>query len=107
MRPGPDTQYRVQDEPPGATVRVPEPRPGEETLVPAWPASLIAPTGDELIRWFQLWSAPQAATWARAGQHDAVAALVRLEERCCQARPPTASYVAQLSRLRSELGLCP
>jgi hypothetical protein len=68
---------------------------------------LIAPTGDELVRWFQLWSAPQAATWARTGQHDAVAALVRLEERCCQARPPTASYVAQLGQLRNELGLCP
>jgi hypothetical protein len=107
VRPGPAPQQSFSIEHPAPSVRIPEPRAGDFEPIPAWPDALIAPTDDELARWFQLWTAPQASTWARAEQQHAVAALVRLEERCCQPRPPSANYVAELGRLRHELGLCP
>jgi hypothetical protein len=66
---------------------------------------LIEPIERELARWSQLWSRPQAAVWARKGQAHAVATLVRLELCCGQARRPPAYRVAELARLRRELGL--
>jgi hypothetical protein len=66
---------------------------------------LIEPLDRELGRWRQLWSRPQAAVWARKGQVHAVATLVRLELSCGQSRRPQAYRVAELARLRRELGL--
>lgn len=107
MRLEPAHLYSAHGEHLVPAARVPEPRAGDHDAIPAWPDTLIEPTNDELVRWFQLWTAPQASTWAHTEQQHAVAALVRLEERCCQARPPSANYVAELGHLRHELGLCP
>lgn len=106
VRSGPAHRYPSEGEHLVASVRIPDPRAGDHESIPAWPDTLIEPTNDELVRWFQLWTAPQASTWAQTEQQHAVAALVRLEERCCQPRPPSANYVAELDHLRHELGLC-
>jgi hypothetical protein len=66
---------------------------------------MIEPTDSELARWAQLWKLPQAKVWTRRGQQHAVATLVRLEQRCYQARRPSARCAAELGLLRRELGL--
>jgi hypothetical protein len=86
------------------TGRIPHPRAGYHGSIPGWPALLIGPNATELARWSQLWRCPQAGAWARAEQQLAVAALVRLERRCAQARS-SARALAELERLRLELGL--
>jgi hypothetical protein len=65
---------------------------------------LIEPTVNEQVRWAELWSSPQAAQWAEPGHRRLVATLVRLEVRCRQPLP-TEDYLAELDRLRCELGL--
>ena len=94
MRSGPVPQYAFQDEHPGLGL----------AEIPPWPATLIEPTKSELVRWFQLWSHPQATVWARTGREHAVATVVRLEVRCNQKRSSPLAY-AELVRLRTELGL--
>jgi hypothetical protein len=71
---------------------------------PAWPPAMIEPCESELARWSELWRYGQAAIWARTQQEQSVAALVRLEQRCARRRP-SAWAVAELQRLRTELGL--
>jgi hypothetical protein len=65
---------------------------------------LIEPTVNEQVRWFQLWTSPQAAHWAGPQHQQAVATLVRLEVRCGQPFP-TDDYLTELDRVRRELGL--
>lgn len=107
MIPGPAPQYSPGHEhleSTGATIRIREARAGSSTLVPAWPAGLIQPSSGELLRWFELWGHPLAASWADMGRERMVADLVRLEVRV---RHPLATddYVAELDHLRCELGL--
>jgi hypothetical protein len=71
---------------------------------PAWPTTMIEPCESELARWSELWRYGQAAIWARTQQEPSVAALVRLEQRCAHRRP-SAWALAELGRLRDELGL--
>ena len=104
MQPVPGPQ-QSSPEPTAPASHVPEPRSGYTGSVPPWPDSLIEPLERELARWRQLWSRPQAAVWARKGQVSAVATLVRLELSCGQSRRPQAYRVAELARLRRELGL--
>lgn len=84
--------------------RVPLTRALYYPTVPPWPATLIAPNRAELARWRQLWVGPQARDWTEPDQHRAVAALVRLEHRCRQARSSSAA-LEEWGRLRRELGL--
>lgn len=72
--------------------------------VPAWPVAMIEPSESELARWSELWGLPQAALWTRTQQEAVVAAVVRLEQRC-SSRRPSAWALADLERLRRQLGL--
>jgi hypothetical protein len=65
---------------------------------------MIAPSENELARWSQLWRNPQATLWAEAEQEQAVATLIRAEQRCGPRRP-SARARAEVDRLRNELGL--
>ena len=108
MRPGPASQghpTRKHPEPTGVTARIPEPRTGPPNSVPAWPAGLIEPSSEELVRWRDLWDSPQAAGWTAAESGRMVADVVRLEVRCRQRLPSADDYVAQLDQLRRVLGL--
>ena len=108
MRPGPGPRQPSpgnHPKPTASATHVPEPRSGNHGDIPVWPESLIEPVERELARWCQLWSRPQAAVWARKGQADTVATLVRLEMCCAQARRPPSYRIAELARLRRELGL--
>jgi hypothetical protein len=107
VRPTQATPSSSQNEHPVPAAWIPHPRSGDHEAIPAWPETLIPPTSNELGRWVQLWSAPQAVAWARTGQQHDVARLVRLEDRCSQTRTPPAEYVAALGFLRRELGLAP
>jgi hypothetical protein len=71
---------------------------------PAWPTAMIEPCDSELARWSELWLHGQAVVWARSQQEQSVAALVRLEQRCAHRRPSEWA-LAELERLRGELGL--
>ncbi|HTK66171.1 MAG TPA: hypothetical protein VL595_27585 [Pseudonocardia sp.] len=71
---------------------------------PAWPTAMIEPCESELARWSELWRYGQAAVWARTQREQSVASLVRLEQRCSHRRP-SAWAIAELGRLRDELGL--
>ena len=84
--------------------RIPAPRAGSAHPIPAWPDTLIAPTDTERVRWFQLWSSPEASAWVGPAHEHKVATLVRLEVRCRQPLP-TDEYLAKLDHLRCELGL--
>jgi hypothetical protein len=71
---------------------------------PRWPASMIGPSESESARWFELWTHPRAAVWAEAKQEHAVAALVRVEQRC--GRTVSSSLAqSEMGRLRGQLGL--
>jgi hypothetical protein len=71
---------------------------------PPWPAALIEPSHSELARWRELWSHPLAAIWIQTEKEHLVAAVVRLEHRCSQARSSPRA-LTELQRLRHELGL--
>ena len=71
---------------------------------PAWPPAMIEPCESELARWSELWLHGQAATWARTQREQSVASLVRLEQRCAHRRPSEWA-LAELERLRTDLGL--
>lgn len=74
---------------------------------PAWPASMISPSGSELARWFEMWSHPRAAVWVETQQEHAVAALVRAEQRTGQGGRRSPQAEGELARLRHELRVDP
>jgi len=72
---------------------------------PPWPPSMIAPSGTELTRWMQLWSRhPRAGCVGGHKQEETVAALVRVQQRCCR-HVPSALAEFEVRCLRGELGL--
>ena len=98
----------AQDEHPDPTFmadRIPEPRSRCGVPIPAWPTAMIDPSEIELARWSELWNHPQALAWFHNQQDLRVAALVRLEHRCRQNRPPATVHHAELEQLRHDLGL--
>jgi hypothetical protein len=75
-----------------------------DSSLPSWPATMIEPSGTELIRWAQLWGHPLAPVWVESKQEHLVATLVRAEQRCAsRRRSPLAEF--EVNRLRSQLGL--
>jgi hypothetical protein len=71
---------------------------------PTWPTTMIGPSVSELARWAELWNNPRAAGWVESEQECAVAALVRVEQRCGR-NVPSALAELELGRLRDQLGL--
>jgi hypothetical protein len=84
--------------------RIPVPRSRFGVPIPPWPASMIEPNDVELARWLVLWEHPRARAWFDNDQDLAVAALVRLEQRCL-AVEPTRAHRTELNQLRHDLGL--
>jgi hypothetical protein len=72
--------------------------------LPPWPATMIEPSGAELIRWAQLWGHPLASVWLESEQEHVVATLVRAEQRCARRRRSLLAEF-EVNRLRSQLGL--
>ena len=111
----------------GAAIRAvsnPGPDTGKRRGAPARESRRpVAPVGGDpcggpaarTASWLSLdWASPARVTYARGrlvltckgcGQERAVATLVRLEQRCHQARRPCARCAAELGLLRRELGL--
>lgn len=109
MRPGPATQHPPESVQRSVNIldaRIGVLRAGYRGSIPDWPATLIEPVEREMARWVELWGGPRAEVWVRTAQEHAVAALVRLEQRCDQA-PVSGHCVAELRQLRRELGLTP
>jgi hypothetical protein len=110
MRPESRHQRLSQFEHPDPTIQtaaIPRAAPlSYGAAAPGWPTTMIAATANELARWVELWSCPQAAEWVQPEREQAVAHLVRLEQRCARGR--TSAWArAELRRLRGELGVVP
>lgn len=73
---------------------------------PEWPLAVPEPTEQELLKWREMWTMPQALVWEHDRTHDMVAAYVRtyLETMEPRASAVKLTFVKQLS---SELLLTP
>jgi hypothetical protein len=90
MRPESRQQHRSRFEHPDSTIRTAAiPRAAglsHGSAAPGWPTTMIEATANELARWVELWSCPRAAEWVQTEREQAVAQLVRLEQRCARGR---------------------
>lgn len=82
------------------------PAVGRTDPAPEWPLAVPEPTADELLKWREMWTMPQALVWEADRCHDLVAFYVRtfLEAMQARAGAQARTFVKQLS---SELLLTP
>lgn len=82
------------------------PAAGRTDPAPEWPLAVEEPTADELLKWREMWTMPQALVWESDRCFDLVAFYVRtyLEAMKPRAGAQARTFVKQLS---SELLLTP
>lgn len=75
------------------------PAAGRLGAAPEWPLAVLEPTSDELVKWREMWTLPQALIWEADKAHDLVAFYVRtyLEAMMPRAGAQSRIFVRQLS----------